>query len=638
DVRMVLTEQTDLSQYMATMEPANTAKESALFYNVDQTRTAKPQGYPEDETTTPNTAVARLNAREPDRRIGPSIILKVMAGDTLQAAVRGYYHQQGTAPDQPSIPAEEMVSSLLAALPGLAGPADPGHQASAFGAGRDQGPRFTAGDLQQLKEKDPQTVNNQKPRAYLNYVFFDNQLNFVEEGSGVKQVQAEPDVLETLSSGQVVAKKSGYVYVYTSNESQQDVLFDNLVVTQSTGPILEETHYYPFGQTMAGISTLAPLRLENRFKYNGKELNHLEFSDGVGLDIYDYGFRNYDPQIGRFIEQDPITDNLATLSPYQYAANDPIANIDVDGLVPFGIPCPGTSSLAIFFEKVGAGISQFANSPLARALSISIHTLQDAGMIQNAISTSNMINNAFTAVGVGIVSKTGNTGGSWPHPIHIRSFAPYETFGGGFEGDSRGYSTALGLGEGGSVTSRVQYAFSVDPSARTFNVGHVWSNESRHPILGTANATPNDKANITGFSSSMDKEGNSTVSFTANLSAANPLTEPLSPDIDVHTKFTLTENERKGTLNVNVVQTGDAFPSAEVFIGDTNGNQLFIGVSPAMGNPYTSLRGDNHRPMISVKFTVTMDKKGVFTSVIQGNKTYTLNQWKKLMQSQPTTK
>ncbi|WP_344980130.1 RHS repeat-associated core domain-containing protein, partial [Compostibacter hankyongensis] len=405
DVRMVLTEQTDLSQYMATMEPANTAKENALFYNVDQTRTAKPQGYPEDETTTPNTAVALLNAREPDRRIGPSIILKVMAGDTLQAAVRDYYHQQGTAPDQPSIPAEEMVSSLLAALPGLAGPADPGHQASAFIAGEGQGPRFTANDLQQLKQKDPQVLNNQKPRSFLNYVFFDNQLNFVEESSGVKQVQAEPDELETLSSGEVVAKKSGYVYVYTSNESQQDVLFDNLVVTQSTGPVLEETHYYPFGQTMAGISTLAPLRLENRFKYNGKELNHLEFSDGVGLDIYDYGFRNYDPQIGRFIEQDPITDNLATLSPYQYAANDPIANIDVDGLVPFGIPCPGTSSMAIFFEKVGAGISQFANSPLARALSISIHTLQDAGMVQNAISTSNMINNAFTAVGVGIASS-----------------------------------------------------------------------------------------------------------------------------------------------------------------------------------------------------------------------------------------
>ncbi|GAA4316372.1 RHS repeat-associated core domain-containing protein [Compostibacter hankyongensis] len=398
DVRMVLTEQKDFSQYMATMEPANTEKENALFYNVDQTRMAKPQGYPEDETTTPNTAVARLNAREPDRRIGPSIILKVMAGDTLQAAVRGYYHQQGTAPDQPSIPAEEMVSSLLAALPGLAGPADPGHQASAFTASQDQGPRFTAGDLQQLKEKNPQTLNNQKPRAFLNYVFFDNQLNFVEEGSGVKQVQAEPDELETLSSGEVVAKKSGYVYVYTSNESQQDVLFDNLVVTQSTGPVLEETHYYPFGQTMAGISTLAPLRLENRFKYNGKELNHLEFSDGVGLEWYSYGMREYDPQIGRFPQLDPLTDKFPALTPYQYASNDPIANIDLDGLE--GVPIlnafrSGSEFVVVAAKPVTTSakiVSKFWK--IESIGSISLHSLQIANTVVNVAIDTKQVGNS----------------------------------------------------------------------------------------------------------------------------------------------------------------------------------------------------------------------------------------------------
>jgi len=171
--------------------------------------------------------------------------------------------------------------------------------------------------------------------------------------------------------------------------------------------------------------------------------------------------------------------------------------------------------------------------------------------------------------------------GMWPHPVHIRSFAPFPSFGGGFEGDgaNRGYTTATGKGEGGSVTSRQQHAFTVDPTQGTYKAGNAWSDESKHPILGSATGTTH--ANITGFKATSDSKGNSTTSFTANMAAANPLTARIgvpTPDIDVHTSFTLTENQKAGTLNVSAVQTGDAFPAAETFIGDTKGNQLFIGV------------------------------------------------------------
>jgi RHS repeat-associated protein len=130
-------------------------------------------------------------------------------------------------------------------------------------------------------------------------------------------------------------KKTGFLYIYTSNESAQDVFFDNLIVIYNTGPLLEETHYYPYGLTMAGISSKAlkgANYAENRLKYNGKELQSGEFADGSGLELYDYKHRMYDQQIIRFIQIDSLANKFEYLTPYQYASNDPIKNIDLDGL------------------------------------------------------------------------------------------------------------------------------------------------------------------------------------------------------------------------------------------------------------------------------------------------------------------
>jgi len=66
-----------------------------------------------------------------------------------------------------------------------------------------------------------------------------------------------------------------------------------------------------------------------RYGFNGKENDNEVKGDG---NEQDYGMRIYEPRIGRFLSEDPITKNYPELTPYQFASNRPVDGIDEDGL------------------------------------------------------------------------------------------------------------------------------------------------------------------------------------------------------------------------------------------------------------------------------------------------------------------
>ena len=315
NVRMVLTEEQPSDCYpAATLEDSRVATEEKV-YNIIPSRIVDKASTGASQSSFENK-LYRVHGGLTNEKTGLGIVLKVMSGDKVIIKGESYYNLPG---GNAGSPLPVALTELLSAFVGSGPVSSKGVAAASDITG-------IAGNTAALNNFiSSNNPGSNTAKAAINWLLLDEQFRFVTGDFDGVQVGGGYKNHVKFINNPVNVTKSGYLYIYVSNESNLAVFFDNLQVTHTRGAILETNEYYPFGLMMAGISsrTFQSDYAENRKKYNG-----IEFEGDVGLNVYDAQLRELDPQIGRWWEIDPKVDNMEMWTPYASNYDNPISFSD----------------------------------------------------------------------------------------------------------------------------------------------------------------------------------------------------------------------------------------------------------------------------------------------------------------------
>lgn len=313
NVRMTFT--TKESKHLSTTG-FETASADFLYYN----EAVKVNSELFDHTKSGGTHYsARLNGSSGERT-GIAKSISVMPGDTVKMEVYVKYLDTNRANWSASLTA--LITAISSGTARTGTLVDGGMPGSTGGIANPW-----SGFLDKIPDNDP------APKAYLNYLVFDREYNFVG-GDAIRLSSAAreygQDGPHEKLAGSVLIKKAGYIYIYLSNDNvalggeQVEVYFDDLKIEHVESPVIQSQDYYPFGLVYNSYSR--ETSVPNLFLYGGHEVQ-ME----LNLSWLDYGARMYAADIGRWLNQDAYSESYFSFSPYNFVRNNPILRIDPTG-------------------------------------------------------------------------------------------------------------------------------------------------------------------------------------------------------------------------------------------------------------------------------------------------------------------
>lgn len=334
NVRSTITSKPIDAMYLASYELVAANTEELVFDNIANVREVKGGGTPDD------AYAARLNGGESDHRVGTAIILRTKPGDKFRFNVKAFYDGEYTQTDE--ISSQTMLESLVSTLMG--GTTPNGTPFSESGSGEMvQSMLGNSGLASALEDLTTANNNPNAPKAHLNYLWFDDHMRLDPSHSGSYQVLMNTsgvggwlnigtgtngDGLGTAPDDRVHITGNGLLLVYIDNQSiGKNVWFDNLNVENYSSEVLEEDHYYPFGLT------LNTTQMQTGLNPQPYKLSTKEQECTFGVNLYDFGARMQDMQLGRWNGVDALSEKFYYESPYSYSGNNPVHNIDIGGLL-----------------------------------------------------------------------------------------------------------------------------------------------------------------------------------------------------------------------------------------------------------------------------------------------------------------
>lgn len=347
NVRTTVTAEPINASYLARHEISMANVEQLVFDNIPNVRSTKP-----GSTDPEDGMAARLDASDPEKRVGTAIMLKVMPGDKFTIAANTFY--EGEYKEGESVPGSDLIESLMTTL--LGGNTYAGVPLSELPENV-RTIQQTLGNpalAEQLAEFQIVNDDPNAPKAHLNYLFFDDKMQLVPDISGSIQVPQQNtggwQAIDNTNICNCTIAGPGTgttLIIFIDNLSiGKEVWFDDVHIEHYQGIVLEEDHYYPYGLSI-------PVTLSSINVFQPKKYQSIELEKSFGLEMLQTTNRGLDPQIGRFNQIDPFADLNNYQSPYVSMDNSPSNNTDPDGLY---------SRFGAWWRKIKWGGSEIAKN------------------------------------------------------------------------------------------------------------------------------------------------------------------------------------------------------------------------------------------------------------------------------------